>query len=273
MRRLPALLTVALLVLAPACAKASPQERIVLAATKTQDAGTARMTMKMDMTGGPQDVSATAEGAIDFEAHAGAMTMDLGALGQQAGIGKIEMVTEGTTVYMKMPNHEQLGLPTPWLKMDMEKMTGLQGMESLQQMNNDPSKQMEMLRGVSDDVEEVGTEELRGTSTTHYKATVDVDKALEQMPEEARASFKKTYEMMGTTSIPTEVWIDDDGLLRRQKFEVDLSKAKGALAPGGQAPTNMAFDIEFYDFGAEVDVEPPPASEVTDFAELQGAGG
>jgi hypothetical protein len=28
-----------------------------------------------------------------------------------------------------------------------------------------------------------------------------------------------------------------------------------------------------FDFGADVDVEPPPADEVTDFADLQGMGG
>jgi hypothetical protein len=273
MRRLSAALTVVALLLVPACSQASAQERIALAATKTQDAGTARMAMKMDMLGGAQDVSVTAEGVADFASQKVAMTMDLGALGEQAGMGKMEMVSEGTTVYMKFPNHKQLGLPTAWLKMDLEKMAGLEGMESLSQMNNDPSQSLEMLRGVSDEIEEVGTEDVRGTSTTHYKADINVDKALAEMPEEARASFKRVYADLGVQTLPAELWLDDEGLLRRQKVTVDMSKAKGAAAAGPQAPTEMVMDIEFYDFGAEVDAEPPPASEVTDFDQLQGAGG
>lgn len=273
MRRILAMLAVLAVGLLPACAEASAQELIAKAPEVTTDQGTAKMAMTMDMTGGAQDITINAEGAVDFESQAASMTMDLGALGAQSGMGKIEMLTEGTTVYMKFPNAQQLGIPTAWVKMDLEAMTGLQGMESLSQINNnDPSKQMEMLRGVSDDIEEVGTEDVRGTETTHYTATIDVDKALEELPEDAQASFKKQYETMGLDTLPVEIWLDGDGLLRRQKVSVDLSNVEGAAAVGGQAPTAMVMDMEFYDFGAEVNVEPPPANEVTDFAELQGGG-
>ena len=271
MRRIIAVLAVLAVGLLPACAQASAAERIAAAPDVTTEQGSARMTLKMDMLGGAQDVSVAAEGAVDFESQTSTMTMDMSALGAQAGMGELEVLTQGTTIYMKFPNYQQMGIPTEWVKMDLEKMTGLQGMESLSQMNNnDPGKQMEMLRGVSEEVEEVGTEDVRGTETTHYKATIEIDKALEEMPEEARDSFSKQFETLGVDTLPTEIWLDEDGLLRRQKVSVDMSKAQGAPAAGGQMPTEMVMDMEFYDFGAEVDVEPPPANEVTDFAELQG---
>lgn len=273
MRRLTTVLTLLTLVLAPACAKASPQQRIAQAVSKTQDAGSARIAMTMEMTGGAQGLSVTAEGALEFATQNSTFTMDFGEMAAQAGMGKIEMVTQGQTIYMKFPDHEQLGLPTPWLKMDLDKMEGVQGMESLSRLNNDPARSMEMLRGASDDVGEVGTEDVRGVSTTHYKATVDLDKAIENVPEEDRAEVKKQFDTLGVDTVPTEVWIDEEGLLRRQRSTVDLSKAEGAAAGGGQAPTEMMMEIELYDFGAEVDVEPPPADETTDFADLQGAGG
>lgn len=271
MRRLSNVLIVLLLVLAPACAKASAQERIAEAATKTTESGSARFAMTMTMKGGPQEVTVDAEGAMEFASQKVAMTMNLGDLGAQAGMDKIEMMSEGQTIYMKFPNYEQLRLPTPWLKMDLSALTGVPGMESLSQLNsNDPSRTLEMLRGVSEEVEEIGTEDVRGTSTTHYKANLGLKKAIAAIPEEDRAALEKQFEQLGTDTVPTDVWIDDEGLLRRQTSTIDLTKAQGAAAGGGEAPTEMVMEMELFDFSAEVDVEAPPKGEVTDFAELQG---
>ncbi len=272
MHRLSALLMVLVLALAPACAQASAQERIAQAATKTSDSESARMSMTMDLKGGAQDVSITAEGAMEFATQKLSMTMNLGDMGAQVGMDEIDMLADGTTIYMKFPNHEQLQLPTPWVKMDLDAMAGMQGMESLSQLsNNNPANSMEMLRGVSEEVEEVGTEDVRGTFTTHYKATVDLDKALEQVPEENREVVEKLFDGMGVDTLPVDIWLDEEGLLRRQRMTLDLSKMGGATGGGG--PTESVVDLELYDFGADVDVAPPPADEVTDFAKLQGAGG
>lgn len=268
MRRLIVLLAVLTVGLLPACAQqSSAQELVAASASKTQDAGSAKMMMTMTATGGPQEMKIDAEGAFDFESQRGSMTMDLGALGGQAGMGEIEMRTDGTTIYMRMP--EQMGLPTPWVKMDIDTMTGTQGLGQLSQFNNnDPTKTMDMLQGVSDDVEEVGTEDVRGTPTTHYKATIDLEKAIESASEDVKQALQQQLDTLGATTLPTEVWIDEDGLLRRQTFTIDMSQMEGA--GGGQAPGSMTVLMELYDFGAEVDVEPPPADQVTDMADLQG---
>lgn len=275
MPRLFAWLLVLTLVLAPACAKASAQERVAQSAIKTSDAGSARMSMKMDSQRGAQQISMTAEGAIDFKTQKLAMTMDLGAMGQQAGMTQLEVRSGGTTFYMKFPNYQQIGMPTPWVKVDLTALAGVPGMESLSQLNNnDPSKTMQMLRGVSDNVVQVGAEEVRGAPTTHYKASIDVDKALEEVPQESRESLQRIFEQAGAKTVPTEVWLDQEGLLRRQKITMDFSNAKGTAAAGGQAPTGMVIDLQLYDFGTDIDVEPPPADQVTDFKQLQrDAGG
>lgn len=275
MRRLSAVVMVLALALAPACAQASPQERIAQAAEKTSAAESARMAMSMNMTGGAQELTISAEGALEFPTQKMTMTMDLGDMGAQMGIESMEMISDGETLYMKFPNHEQLQLPTPWMKVNLAEAAGIPGMESLTQMNNnDPSKSMEVLRGVSDEVEEVGTEDVRGTSTTHYKTTIDIDKALEEVPEDSREDVEKMFDTFGAETIPMEIWLDEDGLLRRQKLTLDLTQVEGAAAAGPDAPTEMVMDFELYEFGAPVDVQPPPASEVTDFKDIQpGAGG
>lgn len=270
MGRITAVILSVLLVL-PGCTQASAQERIAQAPAATVESGTARTTLTMAMTGGAQDVTITAEGVVDLQGQRASMTMDLGEATAQSGMGSMEMINDGTIVYMKLSNAEQLGLPTPWLKMDLEQMEGMQGMGELQQLNNDPAKSMEMLRGVSGDVEEVGTEEIRGEPTTHYRATMDLEKAAEQAPDEARATIRYQIDQLGTSTVPVDVWIDEEGRLRRQTFDMDLSNIEGAGVEG--APQAMRMEMELFDFGTEVEIEPPPEDQVTDFAELQGMGG
>lgn len=270
MNRIIAALAVPLLALLPGCSQeASAQERIAQAPAATQEEQSARMSMEMAMTGRQQDVTVTAEGAVDFAGQRMTMTMSMGEELAGAGFGELRMIAEGTTVYMEMPNAQELGLPTAWVKMDAEDMAGMQDMGELQQMSNDPTKSMQMLRGVSEDVTEVGSEEVRGEPTTHYRATIDLEKARDQAPEEARPFLQQQIDVLGASAMPTDVWIDEAGRLRRQRVDVDMSKAAEAM-PG--APTNMSVTIEIFDFGAPVDAEPPPADEVTDLAEMQGGG-
>ena len=283
MRRLAAVPVVLALFLLPACggddeptegasasaaAEASPQELIAQAAEKTTAAGSARMAMKMEIKGGAQSLTTTSTGALEFASQKMRMTTDLGEMGAQIGMKKMEMISDGKTLYMKFANYQQMQLPTPWLKLNLADAAGVPGMESLSQMNNnDPSKTMEILRGASGKIQEVGTEDVRGTSTTHYKATIDVDQALKAVPKKSRADVEKVFAQMGAKTIPTEVWLDEEGLLRRQKLTMDLSKAKGA---GSGAPTKSVITFELFDFGAAVNAKPPPANQVTDFKALQG---
>ena len=83
----------------------------------------------------------------------------------------------------------------------------------------------------------------------------------EQAPEDARASFERIIELVGVSEVPFDVWIDDDGLARRMKYEQPLPTTNGAKG-------SMTTTMEMYDFGVEVNVEPPPDDQVTDIQEL-----
>ncbi len=92
------------------------------------------------------------------------------------------------------------------------------------------------LRTVAEDVTEAGTETVRGARTTHYRATVQLSQ-LGAPPEYDR--------------YPVEVWIDDDGRARRYRYH-----------PVTLEPTEEIFVWEFFDFGVQVDLSPPPPDKV-----------
>ena len=133
----------------------------------------------------------------------------------------------------------------------------------------DPTATLENLRGVSDDVIEIGTEQIRGVGTTQYRAEIDPDKAragasekLGELPEGQREAVEDNLDRLGNEPIAVDVWIDDDGLVRRQEMTFDAAIAA--------EPTATVTTLEFFDYGADVDIEAPPADETATFEEIFG---
>jgi hypothetical protein len=276
-----ALTAVVTLVLTGCGTQESPVTLLAAAGTQTQEAGTAQFSLTQDFEGGPIDgQSVEATGAIDFAEQRGHLEFDLSSLAPTgtpaAGNTTFRAVFDGTTVYMQLPIP---GLPTPWVVIDASELEGLEGLEQLNSFSNDPTQTFAFLKGASDDIEEVGTEDVRDASTTHYRMTVNLEQAAEEAPEEAKKFLEQQIEVLGTDELPMDVWLDDEGRVRRQSFQIDLSQldleAAGATPPPG-APSEMTGTIttttEYYDFGSEVVVEIPPADQVTDLLDVIGGG-
>ncbi len=272
MRRLSALLLVGMALVAGACGgdEVSPVQLISSAPAKTVEEKTSRMAIDVSSTGAVP-IRFSGEGAFDYEAHRGRVAMDVSSLGLPAGAGggMADVLMAGDVIYMKLPvDPAELG-GRPWLKLDVDTAAQQSGLDleglRKQFQNNDPTTALNALRGVSNDVKAVGTEEIRGTETTHYTATVDLNKAAQQSPPEARSAVEQLGRQLGTTTFPVEVWIDGDGRLRRQRFSMDLSKVMAPGARPGGLTGVMTTTVELFDFGTEVDVKEPPADQVTDF--------
>ena len=154
----------------------------------------------------------------------------------------------------------------PWIKIDLEKVAGQQGLRD--QQIGDPARTAAYAKAITDkDVTKVGTEKVGGVSTTHYKVTVDVS----ELPGGEQMS-----QQLGPT-LPMQVWLDDEGRLRRQQIDMTLKAPASASAkPEGSASAQqlkMSTVIQFSDFGTEVNAEAPPAGQVADMTDkaLEGS--
>lgn len=252
------------------------------AATNAAGAGSSQVaftiTTQVPQQEGP--ITLTGEGAFDYEAQKGQLTYDfgdlLGSLGQGASDEPVELILDGNVFYMKFALLSSL-IPgvKEWIKFDLESLASQEGIDlsQLQSINQgDPSQILEYLRGAGS-VEEVGTEEVRGVETTHYQGVIELDKAVELAPEETREQVRQAIEQLkeqsGLTELPVEVWVDGDGLPVR----IQYSFAGSLAATGSDGDFTTVFTMELFDWGTEVDIEPPPASEVTDISELTELAG
>lgn len=180
------------------------------------------------------------------------------------------MVVDGPVFYMRMPFLRKALGTRPWLKLDVSSFGRESGVDLSQfsQLNqSDPAVFLQSLRAVSDDVEAVGEDDVRGVATRRYRMTVDITRAADVAPadvrDEVRAAFRELVEKAGIRKVPTEVWVDEEGLVRRMRQTYE-SVPIGRTGREGR----MTMTVELFDFGVEVDVQPPPRSAVTDLKKL-----
>jgi hypothetical protein len=133
---------------------------------------------------------------------------------------------------------------------------------------NDPAQYLDSLSDAEGDVEELGTEELRGTQVTHYRVLVDAD-YLADLSEEERAELE-AQGPLPTGEFPLEVWIDDERTIHRFLMTIDGGSVTQESLDGTEAFGTMTMQFDFFDFGDSVEIEAPPADQVTDMESLEG---
>lgn len=162
-----------------------------------------------------------------------------------SGAQGMDMILLGQVMYMKSPD---LGTGDKWLKIDLSDPDSLFGMIG---KATDPEvmfKAMETPRKL----ELVGSEEVDGVETNHYRITLDPTQYVKAM------EFPAAMADMLPEELVTEMWVDADDLPR--KF-TQTTEIKGM---GGGQPATSTTEGTYSDFGIDVEIEEPPASEVTE---------
>jgi hypothetical protein len=175
---------------------------------------------------------------------------------------QINMVSDGTTIYMSSPRFGSLPDDAKWMKLDFE---FAQGPESPVPANPDATGQLELLEAVSDDVEKLGREKIRGMETTHYRGTITVAAQADRLREVGAEELAERSEKEGAPTA-VDAWVDDRGLMRRMKIVQTAPQVEG----GGT--TTMDMRMDFYDFGLEPQIEVPDSDEVFDATSLAEEG-
>ncbi len=247
------------------------QGLIAESAAATADAGTARAAYTMRMTGlagASGGVTARGTGAVDFATRSTELRLHMTI--PQAGM-TVDMSERmvGTTIYMHSPLFSG-ATGKPWIKLDLQKIGKAEGLDMSAAMSgggSDPTQMLEYLNAASDSIDRVGTEDVRGTSTTtHYHVVVDLLKIANAVPAAKHVAVRRTLQrevdLIGTRTMPIDVWIDSQGLVRREHVQLSMRPQNATV------PVGMEMTIDFFDFGAPVHVVPPPARQVADFSDL-----
>jgi hypothetical protein len=266
MRLVPVLLICALMPVAAGCgAEKSVQnavDPVAQAATKTVNSGSVEVAMNGKVSAAGQEIPLKGEGVFDLKAKRGQLTMTTSAPGQ--GDVRVEEIMDGLVLYMRS---DALAGALPggktWLKIDLVaagRKTGID-MSQLQQLSGggDPTQFLSYLAKAGD-VHKVGSEDINGTPTTHYRATIDFDK-LAGSAGSAAASVRQVQKLTGQKTMPTDIWIDGSQRVRRQTVAITVKQP---------VPITVDLTIDYKRFGIPVDVHAPAAADTADAADLSG---
>lgn len=256
----------AVAVIAGGCAKGGSDIKLVVASSpdKTEAADTANYQMDFKVVSDTTDTM-TMTGAMDFEHSLVSMKM---AVEDEA----IDAVLDDSAMYMKFPDAEdELPKGKSWVKLSFKDLAKLGGPEGLDALGaggqNDPTSQISQLRGAGD-VTNLGSETVRGASTTHYRTQVDLNKAIEKADKSDAKEMRDVIKQLGMSTLPIDVWLDSEDRIARFREDIDLSHAK--LTGDEASLKSISVTMELFDFGKPVNVAVPDASEVVKFTDQFG---
>jgi hypothetical protein len=221
------------------------------------------------------------------------MTASIPALSTYTGRladGSVQVVSDGSNVYVQVPALSALTGGKSWLEATMpgtgSKSGTSAGSLSLSTLT-DPAKALAMLGSLGSPVTRVGTVQIDGTSTTEYKTTITGAELIAQRQHNSEGSSPSTgaaakaLHQLGLVSVPVAAWVGQDGHLRQASVAIDLSHATlggllgGLFSPSTTAGTGagsvLALTVGFSRYGAPVSVTVPPPSDVTNLGGIMSS--
>ena len=234
--------------------------KVRAASAQTLKATSAKVAITVVTDVGGSGTTLTGEGSYDLSARQGLLSLRLGSL--LAGT-TLDARIVGDTAYVAPPPFLAAVVRKPFLQIDL----GLLVTESPRfgpiSSTVDPVASVDAIRGAVD-AEVVGEETVRGVATTHYRGRLDMAAAADGLDDAAGASLRRLAALLGSETVPYDVWLDADGRVRRTTYEVRGSAAATATAsgqpPSGSGTTTVT--TELFEFGTAVQVDVPPLDQV-----------
>lgn len=249
----------------------------VLAANRTVSTGRfeGRITVEGDVEF-PDGIELLIEGSYDTANQASELSLDLGAaalaaaaaegadLGPFAAMFEEPMIvrTVGTRAFVSWGLLSLLtGGQGTWIESEVAEAADLTSSLGASTTGS-PSDFLEAIEDANAEITEIGSEEVRGVSTTHVQALVDLAELDAGLSAEDRATLEQDLGSLTTSEFPIDFWIDDEGLIRRYSMMLDEGGSTGDVL----AQASLVF--EFFDYGADVAIDVPPADEIISADEL-----
>jgi hypothetical protein len=220
-------------------------------------------------------IAAHGSGVDDFARHSLDLTTTVA--GQQIEIRKL-----GQMLYERLPSAAASRLPgaKPWVSINLSTLLKHATGASLSQLQagqqDDPASILGYLRQASaSGLHRVGTASIRGVRTTHYTASIDLNKVAAASGGKLGTVVRTEIKALGTGTYPMSVWVDSAGLVRQLSYHLTASPTPSSL-PGSSASGSsgrslhvaVSATMQFFDFGTPVTVTAPPAAQTNDITKV-----
>jgi outer membrane lipoprotein-sorting protein len=176
------------------------------------------------------------------DAENGQQLLEMHVDASAAGSGMhLDAIGDGETIYLTSPQFAgQIPGGKKWMKLDLGKAYAGSGLPSA--LTQSPSQALSVFKHAVH-VVDLGTETVDGAPTTHYRVRLDYSKVLPKKLEKLTHASQET----------DQLWVGkSDGYVHRMQI--------------AEGPLTMTMD--FSNFGEQVHVVVPPASETFDATKM-----
>jgi hypothetical protein len=234
------------------------------AAERTAATGGARFEGDIVYSFDGQRIPSTLTGVVDFENERSRTLMRFEAFGakaeREAGFPD-ERIRDGLTIYLTTPLLRD-EIDEHWAKVDLEGLdehgvdTELLGSWD----ESDPRSLLRLLEAAGG-AKAAGRERIGGEPATRYDARVSLRRFAELATEDADPELRARLvealtRQMGSDTVATSVWLDEDGLIVRERIDMTLAIEGERL--------DASVRIRFSDFGDGYEVAVPDEGDVRD---------
>jgi hypothetical protein len=225
------------------------------AVRKTIGAGSEHVAVSASARSAGQTVTVRGNGDFDSARRRGRLQATVSLGGVQTALDE---VLAGSTAYAQSPLLKAF-LPAgkSWLKVDLAAAGKTLGVDTSVLRSQDPAVALGQLKALNR-VRTVGTGTVGGTAATHYRGTIDVAK----LPKGSAGVLSQS----GTTLGPVDVWVGDDGYVRRERLTTSSTSGQGS---------RTVVTMTLSKFGEPVVVSVPADTETVDASTIAipGLGG
>jgi hypothetical protein len=193
-----------------------------------------------------------------------------GTINDSGSEGTASLQVEGKTIneviakpylYVSVPGGDtSVTHGKSWLRGDLNTFSQSYGSSSIGAGSSNPTEVLSYLKAAGT-VTRSGEEQVRGVTSTHYRALIDLTHFADSAPAGKRAAALKAGKLFeritGAKTLPMDVWIGAGRITR-------VALAYSVCAPQGRLQETLSMDL--YDYGRQPVVSPPPAAQVADLA-------
>ncbi|HEX3433973.1 MAG TPA: hypothetical protein VHT25_07925 [Solirubrobacteraceae bacterium] len=194
-----------------------------------------------------------------------------GSINDRGSEGAARLQVEGKTIeeviskpylYVSVPSGSGTNVThgKPWVRADLSTFSQSFGSSSIGAGSSNPSEVLSYLRAAGT-VTRVGDDQVRGVSSTHYHALIDLSRFASALPPSQQVAGRKEGKLLervtGAKTLPMDVWIGA-GRIDRVALAFSLCTQ--------QVRVQETLSMDIYDYGRQPAVTPPQASQVTDIA-------
>jgi hypothetical protein len=246
-------------VIAAGCGSSTPVGALFPQAyAATMNAKSAKLTMAFEIKTPKGTVTSTGSGAADWGNRRTQLTQTISAPG--AAPVSVSDVSDGTDFYIQVPPAARPALGgKPWVKLSFAQFVGSRG------NSEDPSQILAVLNAQSSSVTKVGTEQIAGVRTTHYRAQLDLSKVAPGAGPAGQKLLAQLPALTGSSTLPVDVWIDATGKPRQLVYSATLKQPPAGASPAASQafPETTTITLDLSDYGTPVHVTLPPADQVS----------